>query len=339
MALATLVRSIDAGRDEAGRSAFLRQDAQDALDRAGRYAMSAEYHPDRLARALAFLDEVLGALGLTAADARTPDVCRYVRSRWGARQGIWIRLARACCRATPRGTRARVATSWRVECMALGRADSGMPVAYLCRENVSKCVFFFLARKEVLANGRTACSAQMIIAKMLRSLQGLAGPVVQSQADSSSNWIRSLLDPYPLYPLIHAEILHSFPSYLTTELVSQWFATRISRLLLLTGIPLFTYLEGRHSVAALRRVAWAVSRAIESAGTYGVHANSRAHVAPLPCAIESPGAFMPGLTVPPRAIASRVLGTGFIRAHVDLLWIRGWNYNTTLKERRECQTN
>ncbi|KAJ7446945.1 hypothetical protein FB451DRAFT_1188456 [Mycena latifolia] len=45
-----------------------------------------------------------------------------------------------------------------------------------------------------------------------------------------------------------------------------------------------------YPVAALRPCRMgAVPRAIESTGSYGIHANSRAHVAPLPCAIGSPG--------------------------------------------------
>jgi hypothetical protein len=35
-----------------------------------------EYHPDRLARAFAFLDEVISVLGLTSIDAGIGDVCR-----------------------------------------------------------------------------------------------------------------------------------------------------------------------------------------------------------------------------------------------------------------------
>ncbi|KAJ7060362.1 hypothetical protein C8F01DRAFT_1369999 [Mycena amicta] len=101
MAFAVLLRSHDgpggagaAGRD---RAAFLRQSAQDALERAWRdsgwvdaslaeaalliaqYEASAhpEYHPDRVVRALRFLDEVLTALGLTGLDAARADVCRF----------------------------------------------------------------------------------------------------------------------------------------------------------------------------------------------------------------------------------------------------------------------
>ncbi|KAJ7451943.1 hypothetical protein FB451DRAFT_1051080, partial [Mycena latifolia] len=182
MALATLIRSSEAERGEAGRSraAFLRHAAQDALERAWRegvwrdatlaeaaliialYESSAhpEYHPDRLARALVFLDEILGALGLTAADASAPDVCRYAR---GAAPVVDVRPSVECACLPPgspprdldtvgssalpwdpawdaRAVRAEevrrlcwgalsVATSWRTECMALGRPDGGVGMA------------------------------------------------------------------------------------------------------------------------------------------------------------------------------------------------------------------
>ncbi|KAJ7108310.1 hypothetical protein C8R44DRAFT_636865, partial [Mycena epipterygia] len=101
MALAILLQSSDAEKGRAGReqAAFLREAAGDALERTWRdgvwvdggvveaallvaiYESSAhpEYHPDRLARAIAFLDEAISALGFTAADAARPDVCRYAR--------------------------------------------------------------------------------------------------------------------------------------------------------------------------------------------------------------------------------------------------------------------
>ncbi|KAJ7194475.1 hypothetical protein B0H12DRAFT_714134 [Mycena haematopus] len=101
MALAVLIRSSDAERGAAGRerAAFLRHSAQEALERTWRegvwldaslaeaalviaqYEASAhpDYHPDRLARAFAFLDEVMSVLGLTSVDAGNPDVCRYAR--------------------------------------------------------------------------------------------------------------------------------------------------------------------------------------------------------------------------------------------------------------------
>ncbi|KAF8137874.1 hypothetical protein K438DRAFT_2023529 [Mycena galopus ATCC 62051] len=101
MALAVLVRSSEADRGAAGRerAASLRHSAQEALERAWRegvwldaslaeaaliiaqYEASAhpEYHPDRLARAFAFLDEVISVLGLTSVDAGNPEVCRYGR--------------------------------------------------------------------------------------------------------------------------------------------------------------------------------------------------------------------------------------------------------------------
>ncbi|KAF7331756.1 Zn(2)-C6 fungal-type domain-containing protein [Mycena kentingensis (nom. inval.)] len=101
MAMAVLLRSHDgpggaglSGRDEA---AFLRQSAQDALERAwqpggwrdaslaeaalliAQYEASAhpEYQPGRVVRALGLLDRVLQELGLTTLDSGRPDVCRF----------------------------------------------------------------------------------------------------------------------------------------------------------------------------------------------------------------------------------------------------------------------
>ncbi|KAJ6496098.1 hypothetical protein C8R45DRAFT_984957 [Mycena sanguinolenta] len=101
MALAVLIRSSEADRGAAGRerAAVLLHSAQEALDRTWRegvwldaslaeaalviaqYEASAhpEYHPERLAGALAFLDKVMSGLGLTSVDAGKPDVCHYTR--------------------------------------------------------------------------------------------------------------------------------------------------------------------------------------------------------------------------------------------------------------------
>ncbi|KAF7335676.1 Zn(2)-C6 fungal-type domain-containing protein [Mycena venus] len=101
MALAGLLRSSETERGATGRerAALLRHSAQDALERTWReavwldaslaeaaliivqYEASAhpEYHPDRLARAFAFLDEVISVLGLTSIDAGSADVCRYAQ--------------------------------------------------------------------------------------------------------------------------------------------------------------------------------------------------------------------------------------------------------------------
>ncbi|KAJ7462875.1 hypothetical protein FB451DRAFT_1404059 [Mycena latifolia] len=100
------------------RAAFLRHATQDALERVWRvgvwcdatfaeaaliialYESSAHpvYHPDRLARTLVFLDEILSALGLTAADATTPDVCRYAR---GAASVVAVRPSAECACLPP----------------------------------------------------------------------------------------------------------------------------------------------------------------------------------------------------------------------------------------------
>ncbi|KAJ6556266.1 hypothetical protein B0H19DRAFT_1152298 [Mycena capillaripes] len=176
MALAVLLRSSETERGAAGRerAAFLRQSAQDALERAWRertwidaslaeaalviaqYEASAhpEYHPDRLARAFAFLDETISVLALTSVDAGRADVCRYARDvapgvdvppdvRCGCippgtpppdRDSVWssalpwdpswneyqIRdeeCRRVCWAALS------LATSFRAECMALARTD------------------------------------------------------------------------------------------------------------------------------------------------------------------------------------------------------------------------
>ncbi|KAJ7776535.1 hypothetical protein DFH07DRAFT_911882 [Mycena maculata] len=173
MALAILIRSSEAERGAAGRerAGFLRHSAQEALERAWRegvwldaslaeaaliivlYESSAhpEYHPDRLARALGFLDEVLSVLGLTALDAGSADVCRYGHGaapvvdvppgaqcacvpprdrdsvyasalpwdpRWDAREIRDEECRRLCWCALA------LATSFRTECMALARVDA-----------------------------------------------------------------------------------------------------------------------------------------------------------------------------------------------------------------------
>ncbi|KAJ7464231.1 hypothetical protein B0H11DRAFT_78541 [Mycena galericulata] len=177
MALAVLIRSSEAERGAAGRerAAFLRLSAQDALERAWRegswldaslaeaaliivlYESSAhpEYHPDRLARAFRFLDEVITALGLATLDAGNPDVCRYAHD---AVPVVEVRAGGAQCGCIPPGSPAPdrdsiwssalpwdpswtpyqirdeecrrvcwsalcLATSFRAECMALARPD------------------------------------------------------------------------------------------------------------------------------------------------------------------------------------------------------------------------
>ncbi|KAJ7613428.1 hypothetical protein FB45DRAFT_938338 [Roridomyces roridus] len=100
MALAVLIRSSEAERGTSGRdcAAFLRDSAQNALDRAWRegvwldvslveaalilvvYESSAhpDYHPSRLLQAFRVLDHALSTLGLMSFDAGQPNVCRYV---------------------------------------------------------------------------------------------------------------------------------------------------------------------------------------------------------------------------------------------------------------------
>ncbi|KAJ7633303.1 hypothetical protein B0H17DRAFT_1108091 [Mycena rosella] len=177
MALAVLIRSSETERGAQGRerAAFLRHSAQDALERAWRegmwvdatlaeaalllalyeYSAHPDYHPDRLARAFVFLDEVFNALGLTAADANSgADVCRYAR---GAAPVVDVHAGMQCgcippgspprdadsvwasalpwdpswdeqkvrdeeCRRMCWGALSLV-TSFRTECMALGRPD------------------------------------------------------------------------------------------------------------------------------------------------------------------------------------------------------------------------
>ncbi|KAJ7169913.1 hypothetical protein C8R46DRAFT_217813 [Mycena filopes] len=175
MALAVLIQSSETERGAQGRerAAFLRHSAQDALERAWRegvwldaslaeaaliitqYEASAhpEYHPDRLARAFALLDEIIGALGLTAVDANSADVCHYAH---GAAPVVAARpdVRCACIPGAPsqgadsvwpsalpwnpnwgeceiRDEECRrlcwsalsLATSFRTECMALARPD------------------------------------------------------------------------------------------------------------------------------------------------------------------------------------------------------------------------
>ncbi|KAJ7676664.1 hypothetical protein DFH06DRAFT_1317282 [Mycena polygramma] len=178
MALAMLIRSSETERGAPGRdrAAFLRHSAQDALERAWRegvwvdaslaeaaliiaqYEASAhpEYHPDRLAHALGFLDELLSALGLTTVDAGRADVCRYAAG--AAPVVLDAPMVGARCGCIPLGTpppdpdsvwasalpwdptwdehRVRdeecrrvcwaalsLVTSFRAECLALARAD------------------------------------------------------------------------------------------------------------------------------------------------------------------------------------------------------------------------
>ncbi|KAJ7137570.1 hypothetical protein C8R43DRAFT_1072243 [Mycena crocata] len=126
MALAYLIQSSETGRGAAGRAtaAFLRHSAQDALERAWRdaiwvdaslaeaaliiaiYESSAhpEYHPDRLARALTFLDEVLSTLNLTALDAGNPDVCRFARDAAPVVPAPAIDPRTTPCACVPTGT-------------------------------------------------------------------------------------------------------------------------------------------------------------------------------------------------------------------------------------------
>ncbi|KAJ7032881.1 hypothetical protein C8F04DRAFT_958305 [Mycena alexandri] len=176
MALAVLIQSSEAERGASGRerAAFLRHSAQDALERTWRegvwldaslaeaaliitqYEASAhpEYSPDRLARAFAFMDEIIAALGLTAVDAGSADVCRYASGAapvvpappdlrcacippgapppdrdsvwssalpwdpsWGEREIRDEECRRLCWSALS------LATSFRTECMALARTD------------------------------------------------------------------------------------------------------------------------------------------------------------------------------------------------------------------------
>ncbi|KAJ7446949.1 hypothetical protein FB451DRAFT_1412015 [Mycena latifolia] len=209
------------------RAAFLRHAAQDALERAWRegvwrYATGAdalslilmpviialhessahpEYHPDRLARPFgrpfAFLDEVLGALWLTAADACAPEVCRCARPgaecagvplgspprdldtlgsstlpwdpTWDALTVRAEEVRRLCSGAMS------VATILCAECITLGRADGGA-VAFLCRENVSQ-----------------HADIHQQDSKMLRNLQGpspgkLPGPLFDRR--QAEEWIQ-----------------------------------------------------------------------------------------------------------------------------------------------------
>ncbi|KAK7055767.1 Zn(2)-C6 fungal-type domain-containing protein [Favolaschia claudopus] len=176
MALAALIRSSEAERGAVGRerAATLRHSAQDALERSWRegvwvdaslaeaaliiaqYEASAhpDYHPDRLARAFAFLDEVISVLGLASIDAGSADVCRYARGaaplvnvqpdvqcacllpgtpppdldrvwssvlpwdpNWGEREIRDEECRRVCWAALS------LVTSFRTECMALTRVD------------------------------------------------------------------------------------------------------------------------------------------------------------------------------------------------------------------------
>ncbi|KAJ6502935.1 hypothetical protein C8R47DRAFT_969624 [Mycena vitilis] len=124
MALAMLIRSSETERGAPGRerAAFLRHSAQDALERAWRegvwvdaslaeaaliiaqYEASAhpDYHPDRLAHALGFLDELLSALGLTTVDVGRADVCRYAAG--AAPVVLDAPMAGARCGCIPLGT-------------------------------------------------------------------------------------------------------------------------------------------------------------------------------------------------------------------------------------------
>ncbi|KAJ7208204.1 hypothetical protein GGX14DRAFT_543424 [Mycena pura] len=188
LALAHLLRSSESGRGAAGReqAAFLRQSAQDALELAWRppaddpgsegaggggappwvdaslaeaalllalYEASAHpaYHPDRLARALRLLDDVLAALGLTRLDAARPDACRFAhgaapvvaapppppaactclppgtpppsaRLPWDPSWGVRA-LRDEECRRVVWGALS-LATSFRAECMALRKPDA-----------------------------------------------------------------------------------------------------------------------------------------------------------------------------------------------------------------------
>ncbi|KAJ7743601.1 hypothetical protein B0H16DRAFT_1008076 [Mycena metata] len=176
MALAVLIQSSEAERGASGRehAASLRDSAQEALDRAWRervwldaslaeaallivqYEASAhpDYSPDRLARAFAFLDEIIAALGLTTVDAGSADVCHYASGaapivpvnpdprctcippgapppdrdsvwssalpwdpNWGDREIRDEECRRLCWSVLS------LATSFRTECMALARTD------------------------------------------------------------------------------------------------------------------------------------------------------------------------------------------------------------------------
>ncbi|KAJ7029829.1 hypothetical protein C8F04DRAFT_1043062 [Mycena alexandri] len=192
MALAVLIQSSEAERGASGRerAAFLRHSAQDALERTWRegvwldaslaeaaliitqYEASAhpEYSPDRLARAFAFMDEIIAALGLTAVDAGSADVCRYASGAapvvpappdlrcacippgapppdrdsvwssalpwdpsWGEREIRDEECRRLCWSALS------LATSFRTECMALARTDECLGLRLCDPANVRRC--------------------------------------------------------------------------------------------------------------------------------------------------------------------------------------------------------
>ncbi|KAJ7451894.1 hypothetical protein FB451DRAFT_1409508 [Mycena latifolia] len=176
--LATLIRSSEAERAEAGRlrAAFLRHPAQDALEHASSRSTSPPRTQSTTPTALAFLDEVLGALELTAADAHAPGVYRYAR---GAALVVDVRPSAEWACLSPGSPPSAlvvcveevvkrlywgaptVTTSWHTECMAFGRAAGGVGMAMwwitsTVPERVLFCLSMLLAHPCPNVAGRAA---------------------------------------------------------------------------------------------------------------------------------------------------------------------------------------